>query len=173
MDQDDPGKSEIGVAQQATDAHDGCDPELYLMSIHVPRASDKTEANSRLASRHAAQCNARVGDSTVALDPVQGIAEHIRRSEHVVEEPDLPDVEIQGEVKPEQVVSKRIRRQVEKRDLGVGLYLGLAIVHLPGRDPRPLEERSRIDASCGKAGYRKPSHDSARAGRHPIVAAHG
>src|SRR5215470_1638496 len=66
----------------------------------------------------------------VVRAPLQSIAEHIRRSHHIMQQPDLAKIKSLRKMKSEEFVTKRLGSQVQKFDLARHLQPSLWVINL-------------------------------------------
>ena len=93
MGETDADEPKIHVRQASANAHERRYPELHLMAVGMARYPDITDADTKVIGLSAKHLDALIGDRAVTLGPGQGFPEARRGGEHVVEKPDLAELE--------------------------------------------------------------------------------
>src|SRR5262249_40145903 len=131
----------------ADDAAQGRHPEFDLMPIGMPRNTDVIKGDLDVLAVAIRQRDPLIGNLAVPRCPLQGFIQPLRRSEHVVKQTDLSEIEILAEMKSQEVILQRLRGKLQKLDLISNVDASGAILHLllrqSGLAQQPLACRPR------------------------------
>src|SRR6516165_7280485 len=109
------------------------------------------QVDREIARFEALQNDACIGDRSVALGAVQSIAERLRRSENVVEKPDLPQLPVARQSEAEHRIVQCFGGKLEKPDLAGNADAQVFPGDLTGREPGASQQRLEIGARLTQA----------------------
>ena len=95
--------------------------------------------------------NSLVAYRAVALRPPQRVAQRLRGSHDIVGQPDLPEVEIPGEMNSEKFVPQRVRGNVEEFDLALHADAKAGVVDMAAGEAGLAQQRVELDPGRPRA----------------------
>src|SRR6478736_5434601 len=127
------------------------------MSFGVPWNARITQVDNESVSLSISDHEGLVGNVTVASNPLQCIAQGLRRSHHVIQQPEFAWVEIASQREAQTVIIQSNRRLVQKRDLASHAQAFFRVGDHLWRQSHTLEKRhhgyaSALEARDSKAG---------------------
>ena len=113
-----------------------------------------TQGNREIAGFKTFQDDACIDDRTVALGAIQRVAERLRGSGNVVEQPDKPEVRVARQSEAEESIVQCFGRKLQKLNLARNADPNALPVDLTGKQTgafqQRLEDNARLaQASCG------------------------
>src|SRR5262245_65927677 len=83
----------------------------------MPGDASVAQGNREIAGTESFAKNACIVDRTVALGPLERVAERLRRGCDVVDQPDLPGIPVACQPETDQRISQCLGRKLQKSDL--------------------------------------------------------
>src|SRR5215813_2836715 len=110
------------------------------------------QGNREIAGSKTFQNDACIDDRTVALGPLQRVAERLRGSGNVVEQPDKPEVRVARQSEAEEWIVQCFGGKLQKPDLASNADAHVFVVYLNGRQTgasqQRLEDNARLAQAC-------------------------
>jgi hypothetical protein len=104
------------------------------------------QGNREIAGFDAFQNEACIGDRAVALEPLQRLAERLRRSGNVVEQPDTPEVRVARQPEAKQWIFQCVGCKLQKPDLARNADGDVFPIYLTDRQTGAFQQRLEDNA---------------------------
>jgi hypothetical protein len=162
-----PAMHELDAARQQALARElpaGADqcghPAFDLMPVGMPRNAEIIENQRNVVPLDTAQRDRLIRDRAVARHSLQGVAQHFRGRQDIIEQAGLSQVELPAQVKSQEVVLQGVRRQLDKPDLILGVDASAAILDLSAGQTRLVQQRLQVDSCRTRARAGEPRHQA-------------
>src|SRR5215813_7185753 len=109
------------------------------------------QGNREIAGSKTFQNDACIDDRTVALGPLQRVAERLRGSGNVVEQPDKPEVRVARQSEAEEWIVQCFGGKLQKPDLARNADAHVFVVYLNGRQTGASQQRLENNARLAQA----------------------
>src|SRR5215813_11990688 len=113
------------------------------------------QGNREIAGSKTFQNDACIDDRTVALGAIQRVAERLRGSGNVVEQPDTPDVRVARQSEAEEWIVHCFGGKLQKPDLARNADAHVFVVYLTGRQTGASQQRFEVNARLAQAYCRQ------------------
>src|SRR5262249_20203222 len=104
------------------------------------------QGNREIAGFKTFQNDACIDDRTVALGAIQRVAERLRGSGNVVEQPDTPEVRVARQSEAEEWIVHCFGGKLQKPDLARNADAHVFVVYLTGRQTGASQQRFEVNA---------------------------
>src|SRR5215831_3105321 len=125
------------------------------MSVWVPWNAGVTQTENEPISLLISEHEGLVGNLAVSSNPLECIAQGLRRRHDVIKQPDFARIESASQREANTVVLQRNRRLVQKRDLASHSQSLLRFGDSLGRQSHTLKKRRHLHASAFEARDRQ------------------